>query len=79
MEMLLAVDLILSLVEKLQNFLDNGLERTTQVFPAVRLSERRHVDKGGAAAAQVQRGVVGEITEVSVSEEGRGHVRSRTS
>lgn len=63
-DVLLAVDLLLRLVQQLQHFTDNGLQRTSQVFPAVRLSKRRHVNEGGATAAQVQGCVVGEITEV---------------
>lgn len=63
-DVLLAVDLLLRLVQQLQHFTDNGLQRTSQVFPAVRLSERRHVNEGGAAAAQVQGRVVGEVTEI---------------
>lgn len=69
MEVLLAVDLLLSLVQELQHLLDDGLQRTAQVFPAVRLSERRHVDKGRAAVTHVQRCVIGEITEIPVKEE----------
>lgn len=63
-DVLLAVDLLLRLVQQLQHFTDNGLQRTSQVFLAVRLSERRHVNEGGAAAAQVQGRVVGEVTEI---------------
>ncbi len=69
-EVLLAVDLLLGLVQKLQHLPDDGLQRAAQVFPAVRLSERRHMNEGRAAVAQVQRRVVGEITEVPVREEG---------
>lgn len=61
-EVLLAVDFLFSLVQKLQHLLDDGLQRTAQVFPAVRLSKWRHVNEGRAAMAQVQRCVVGEIT-----------------
>lgn len=71
MEVLLAVYLFLGLGQKLQHLLDDGLQCTTQVFPAVRLSKRRHVDEGRATTAQVQRRVVGEITEISVREESR--------
>lgn len=53
MEVLLAADL-LGLVHELQHLLDDGLQCTAQVFAAVRLSKRRHVDEGGAAVAQVQ-------------------------
>lgn len=63
-DVLLAVDLLLRLVQQLQHLTDNGLQRTSQVFPAVRLPKRRHVDEGGAAAAQVQGCVVGEVTEI---------------
>lgn len=69
MEVLLAVDLLLGLVQELQHLPDDGLQRTAQVFPAVRLSERRHMNEGRATMAQVQRRVVGEITEVPVKEE----------
>ncbi|TNN42706.1 hypothetical protein EYF80_047099 [Liparis tanakae] len=37
---------------ELQHLVDDGLQRAAQVLPAVRLPERRHVDEGGAAAAQ---------------------------
>lgn len=67
-EVLLAVNLPLSLVHKLQHLLDDGLQCTTQVFFTVRLSKRRHMNKGRAAVAQVQRGVVGKITEIPVKE-----------
>lgn len=69
MEVLLAVDLLLGLVQKLQHLPDDGLQRTAQVFPAVRLSERRHMNEGRATVAQVQRRVVGEITEIPVRKE----------
>lgn len=68
MEVLLAVDLLLFLVQELQHLVDDGLQRAAQVLPAVRLPERRHVDEGGAAAAQVQRRVVGEVTQVPAGE-----------
>lgn len=64
MDVLLAVDLVLRLVQELQHLPDDGLQRAAQLLPAVRLSQRRHVDEGGAAAAQVQRRVVGEVAEV---------------
>lgn len=70
MEVLLTVDLLLGLVQKLQHLPDDGLQRTAQVFPAVRLSKRRHMNEGRATMAQVQRRVVGEITEVPDREEG---------
>lgn len=70
MDVLLAVDLLLGLVKKLQHLLDDGLQRTTQVFTAVRLSKRRHMDEGRATMAQVQRCIVGEVTEIPVREEG---------
>lgn len=63
-DVLLAVDLLLRLVQQLQHSTDDGLQRTAQVFPAVRLSKGRHVNKGGAAVAQVQGCVVGKITEI---------------
>ncbi len=66
MEVLLAVDLLLSLVQKLQHLPDDGLQRTAQVFSAVRLSERRHMNEGRATVAQVQRRVVGEVAEIPV-------------
>lgn len=69
MEVLLAVDLLLGLVQKLQHLPDDGLQRTAQVFPAVRLSKRRHMYEGRATMAQVQRRVVSEITEVPDREE----------
>lgn len=71
MEVLLAVDLLLGLAQKVQHLLDDGLQRTTQVFPAVRLSNRRHMDEGGAAVAHVQRCVVCEVAEIPVREEGK--------
>lgn len=64
MEVLLALDLLLGLVQELQHLPDDGLQCTAQVFPAVRLSKRRHVNEGRAAMAQVQRRVVGEIAEI---------------
>lgn len=67
-EVLLAVDLLLCLVQKLQHLPDDGLQRTAQVFPAIRLSKRRHVNEGRATMAQVQGCVVGEITEIPVRE-----------
>lgn len=68
-DVLLAVDLLLRLVQQLQHFPDDGLQRAAQVFPAVRLSKRRHVNEGRAAVAQVQGRVVGEITEIPVEEQ----------
>lgn len=68
-EVLLAVDFLLGLVQKLQHFPDDGLQCTAQVFPAVRLSKRRHMNEGRATVAQVQRRVVGEVTEIPVREE----------
>lgn len=64
MDVLLGVDLALRLVQKRQHLPDDGLQRPAQVFPAVRLSERRHVDEGRTAVAQVQGCVVGIITEI---------------
>lgn len=63
-DVLLAVDLFRCLVQQLQHSTDDGLQRTSQVFPAIRLSKGRHVNKGGAAVAQVQGCVVGKITEI---------------
>lgn len=71
MEVLLAVDFLLGLVQKVQHLLDDGLQCTTQVFPAVRLFKRRHMDEGRAAMAQVQRCVVGEVTEIPFRVEGK--------
>lgn len=65
-DVLLAVDLLLCLVQQLQHSTDDGLQRTSQVFPAVRLSKRRHVNKGGATVAQVQGCVVGKITQIPI-------------
>lgn len=65
-DVLLAVDLLLCLVQQLQHFTDNGLQGASQVFPAVRLSKRRHMDEGRATVAQVQGCVVGEITEIPI-------------
>lgn len=65
-DVLLAVDLLLCLVQQLQHFTNNGLQGASQVFPAVRLSKRRHVDEGRATVAQVQGCVVGEITEIPI-------------
>lgn len=71
---LLAVDLLLSLFQQLQHSTDDGLQRAAQVFPAVRLSERRHVNKGRAPVAQVEGCVVGKITEVPIrSQTQQGH------
>lgn len=70
-EVLLALDLLLSLVQKLQHLTDDGLQCTAQVFPAVRLSKRRHVDEGRAAMAHIQGCVIGEITQIPVRE-GKG-------
>lgn len=72
MDVLLAVDFLFSLVQELQHLPDDGLQRTAQFFPAVRLSERRHVNEGSATTAQVQRCIVGEITEVPAKDEERG-------
>lgn len=69
MEVLLAVDLLLCLVQKPQHLPDDGLQRTAQVFSAVRLSKRRHMNEGRATTAQVQGRVVGEITEIPVRDE----------
>lgn len=69
MEMLLAVDLLLCLVQKLQHLADNGLQCTAQFFPAVRLSKRRHVYECRVAVAQVQGCIIGKITEIPVREE----------
>lgn len=63
-DVLLAVDLFRRLVQQLQHSTDDGLQRTSQVFPAIRLSKGRHVNKGGAAVAQVQGCVVSKITEI---------------
>lgn len=67
--LLLAVDFLFGLVYKLQHLLDDGLQRPAQVFPAVRLSQRRHMNEGRATMAQVQRRVVGEITQIPVEGE----------
>lgn len=67
-DVLLAVDLIFCLFQKLQHLPDDGLQCTAQVFSAVRLSKRRHMDKGRATVAEVQGCVVGEITEIPVRE-----------
>lgn len=69
MEVLLAVDLLLRLVQKLQHFPDDGLQRAAQVFPAVRLSQRGHVNECGAAMAEVQRCVVGEVTQIPAKDQ----------
>lgn len=65
-DVLLAVDLLLCLVQQLKHPTDDGLQCTSQVFPAVRLSERRHVNKGGAPMAHVQGCVVGKVTEIPI-------------
>lgn len=62
----LAVDLLFGLVEHVQHLLYDGLEGPTQVHSTIRLLYGRHVDECGVPMAQVQRGVVGEVTEVSV-------------
>lgn len=41
-----------------------GLKSFTQVLAAVGFSKRRHMDEGGVTLAQVQRGVVGVVTQV---------------
>lgn len=66
MEVLLAVDLLLCLVQKVQHLPDDGLQRSAQVFPAVRLSQRGHVNERRATVAKVQRCVVGEIAQIPV-------------
>lgn len=66
MEVLLAVDLLLCLVQKVQHLPDDGLQRSAQIFPAVRLSQRGHVNERRATMAKVQRCVVGEITQIPV-------------
>lgn len=41
-----------------------GPKSFTQVLAAVGFSKRRHMDEGGVTLAQVQRGVVGVVTQV---------------
>lgn len=69
MEVLWTVDLLLRLVQKLQHFPDNGLQRAAQVFPTVRLSQRGHMNKCRAAMAEVQRCVVGEVTQIPAKDQ----------
>lgn len=69
MEVLLAVDLLLRLVQKLQHLPDDSLQRSAKVFPAVRLSQGGHVDECRAAVAKVQRCVVGEVTQIPATDE----------
>lgn len=69
MEVLWTVDLLLRLVQKLQHFPDNGLQRTAQVFPTVRLPQRGHMNKCRAAMAEVQRCVVGEVTQIPAKDQ----------
>lgn len=62
--------LVLSTIQlqEVQHLLQNGLKSSTQVLAAVGFSQWRHMDEGRAALSQVQRRVVGVITQVS----GRG-------
>lgn len=69
MEVLWAPDLLLRLVQKLQHFPDDGLQRAAQVFPTVRLSQRGHMYKCRAAMAEVQRCVVGEVTQIPAKDQ----------
>lgn len=66
MEVLLAVDLFLCLVQKVEHLPDDSLQRSAQVFPTVRLSQRGHVNERRATMAKVQRCVVGEIAQIPV-------------
>lgn len=73
MEVMLAVDLLLRLVQKLQHLPDDSLQRSAKVFTAVRLSQGGHMDECRAAVAKVQRCVVGEVTQIPSSIFGDGH------
>lgn len=50
--------------QQLQHLQHSGLQGSAQVAAAVWSAERRHVDEGGAAFAQVQRGVVGVVAQI---------------
>lgn len=69
MEVLLTVDLLLRLVQKLQHLPDDSLQRSAQVFTAVRLSQGGHMDECRAAVAKVQRCVVGEVTQIPATDD----------
>lgn len=69
MEVLCAMDLFLRLVQKLQHFRNDGLQRAAQVFPTVRLSQRGHMNECRAAVAEVQRCVVGEVTQIPAKDQ----------
>lgn len=47
-----------------QHLQHSGLQGSAQLPAAVRSAERRHMDEGGAALPQVQRGVVGVVAQV---------------
>lgn len=64
----LAVDLVLGLLQQVQHLVDDGLQGAAQGLGAVRLAKRRHVHEGRAAPAQIQRGVVGVVTQVTARE-----------
>lgn len=61
---MLTVDLLFSLHQQLKHFLYHGLQSTAQCLRAVRFVEGGHMHKGRASPAQVQRGVVGVVTQV---------------
>ena len=60
----MTADLLLLLVLGLQHLPDDSLQGPAQVWPAVGLPNGRDVHKGGAPLAQVQRRVVGKVTEI---------------
>ena len=60
----MTADLLFLLVLGLQHLPDDGLQGPAQVQPAVGLPDWRDVHKGGAPLAQVQRRVVGKVTEI---------------
>ena len=61
----MTADLLLLLVLALQHLPDDSLQGPAQVRPTVGLPDGRDVYEGGAPLAQVQRRVVGEVTEIS--------------
>lgn len=63
---MLAVVLLFRLVQQIQHLLYDGSQGTAQVLPTVGLPYGGHVNERRPPMAQVQRGVVGKVTKVSV-------------
>lgn len=67
----------LGLLQQLQHFLDDGLQRPAQLIGIVGFAQRRHVYEGRSALALVQRCIVREVAKVPDGVVGRESGPSR--